>query len=828
MSQNRQYEDDMINFDIGQPNNSILPIDWFREACSEISSEQISSDFLQYGEMNGNITIRNKLANWLSNKYDNNITADQLFMTNGCTGALHLLFSKYSESGDTILVDNPSDFLTIDIFEEYGFDIERIDFNSDGVDIEMMDEKITKLNSDEKYRQGVLFYYTSPTYHNPTGVTISNKKRKLLAKLCDKHKNLFIIANEENHFISWDDSDYLPLADYHPKIISICSFSKILAPALRVGWIYQNTSLENYKDEYSFISGSSGLNHSCVLKASGGLNPIGYKFVEHVLDVDCIDGIIESIVGYLETNCTIMLEYMEQFNNIVYTKPKGGYYIWLKFKNINDTSEFLKYCEKSKVRFHPGMKFSDDNMHKSFIRLSFSYYNPSELITGLERLMDCVTRYNHINVMICGENDIRKHIMANDDMIIVNDITQLSPFNSVIVDLSDNTETSKLLQQLIRDKYNIPLIIGMKEIDDDTKKLIKEYQFLAPVTYISNFSDGYPLFVEFKKLANQLNQEWNITSQTNKSIELTNGSETITLVHNITDSDTYAKVCINYIYWILNCNNGYYSKMTNNIITIDTNKFIKLHKELPLKCYNHMIETVSNNSKINDIIVSFRNTKNNSFDVKLYKKETKLVSIDYDMLILSQLAKYINENYDMETIRMKINNITYDFKYTENSLWVELPSMDYVKNSNESIQELISMTTNILLLGICRYNYNDSYYLILEVQDCISFSSKIRDLLETITTLINCNMEENNESKYNIVFLNNNGTVGCNMIDIKCFNTMSVETTDDYYSYVSALEYYLYHFHKDYDRSLSLTINMKNKVVEMVYENNSNYIILSK
>ena len=849
-----QYDDassdNIINLGLGQPNNSILPIDWFQQTCSMMASDRFGptdddhSEFLQYGANSGYNEIKRKLATWLNKKYynENVITSDQLFMTNGCTSAIHLLISKYNESGDTILVDNPTYFIALNIFKEYGLDIEGIDFNSDGVEIEMMDEKITELNSNEKTRQGVLFYYTMPSYHNPTGVSISHKKRKLLAKLCDKHKNLYIIADETYSFLSWDENNLHPMADYHPKILSMSSFSKILAPALRVGWLYQNTNLENYKDEYSFISGESGLNCSSVLNSSGGLNPIGYKFVEYALEMDkegeyMIDSIIASTIGYLQTNCTIMLEYMDQFNNITYNRPTGGYFIWLKLKNITNTSDFLKYCEKSKVKFHPGIKFSTDNMYKSYIRLSFSYYNPSELITGLERLMDCVTRYNSINVMICGTNaNISKHVLSNNDMTLVNDISFLCPFNSVIVDVSNNMESSYLLHQLIKGKYNIPLIISIKELNDETKKLIREYQSFAPVIYINNFSEGNQLFVDFNKIINNIKSDWKITKSSvisqetgEQCLELTNGFETMKLVHNVSNSDSYALGCIAYIYWILNCNNGYYSKMTNNIITIDNYKLIKFNKEVPLKCYNHMLENVSNSCNENDIIGTFRINKNNSFDVKLYKKAQKLVSIDYDMKVLSILSNYIRENYDMETIEFNIYNNRYDFTYKKDSLWAELPTMEYVKTSDDSIHELIAQTTNISLLGICRYKYEsydmDEYYVVLEVRDSVLESPGTGDMLETITTLINCNLSDNDETKYNIIFLNNNYN---NTIDIRFFNTMSEESTNNYYSYIAALEYYLYNFHKNYDNSATLTINMKNKVVEMVYDDSINYIILSK
>jgi len=829
--------DDIINLGLGYPNNSILPIDWFQQVCGIMANDRFGmtdndhSDILQYGANSGYDAIKIKLASWLNDMMENDhdITSDQLFMTNGCTSALHILISKYNESGDTILVDNPTYFIALNVFKEYGLDVTGIDFNSDGVDVEMMDEKITELNSNEKTRQGVLFYYTVPSYHNPTGVTISHKKRKQLAKLCDKHKNLYIIADEVYSFLSWDEKKLAPMADYHPKIVSMGSFSKILAPALRVGWLYQNTTLENYKDEYSFISGDSGLNCSSVLNSSGGLNPIGYKIVEYALEIDkkgdrMIDTILASTIDYLQTNCNIMLEYMGQFNNIIYTRPTGGYFIWLKLKNINNATDFLKYCEKHKVKFHPGIKFSIENEYKSHIRLSFSYYNPSELITGLERLMDCVTRYNNINVMICGINaSIREQVLSNDDMTIVDDISLLSPFNSVIVDMTGN-----MLQQLIKSKSNIPLIIGMKEINDDMKKMIQEYKSLAPIIHINNFSEGNSLFVDFTKLLNHMNSDWEINIKSiseqlegEQLVELTNGYETMKLVHNVINSDTYAKGCIVYIYWIVNCTNGYYSKMTNNIINIDNHKIIKLNKDIPMKCYNHMLKNVSNSCKENEIIVTLKDNKNNSFDVKLYKKEATLVPINYDIQVLSVLSNYIRDNYCLETIIFNINNNSYNFMYKKDSLWAELPPMEYVKKSDDSIQELITMTTNMSLLGVCRYKYDDSYYLVLEVRDSVLAG----DMLDTISTLINCNNLDSDDIKYNIIFLNHNYN---NTIDIRFFNTMSVENTNDCYSYVAAFEYYMYHFENGYQDSLTLTINMNNKVVKMIYDNNINYIILSK
>ncbi len=898
--------DTMVNFGTGQPNNLNLPIEWFQSVCAKMSTDMFGStenehkQLLQYGAMSGYDDIKEKMAQWLTEKYYQNlkvndlfinhlVTPNQIFMTNGNSGALHLLMSKYTESTDNIIVENPTYFIAINIFKEYGLNVEGIDMESDGINLKDLENKIIELNSNEKYKQSVLFYYMIPTHHNPSGITTSHAKRKKLAELCDKYDNLYIIADEVYHFLTFDERyDFYPMADYHPKMLSLGSFSKILAPALRVGWIYQNTNLINYKNEYGFITGASSLNTSSVLDSAGGINPIGFKFVEYALDkgdnkTRPIDEIISKNIQYLKSNCDIMIEYLEQFKNISFIKPSGGYFIWLKLHTIKNTTDFLKICEMNKVKFHPGIKFTTDSSLGDCIRLSFSYYSPNDLILGLERLMDCVVKYNSINVKINGAsgklgNLIKKEIFNHKDFNYMGDIKRtfgstdfdgLIPYNTVLIDVTSNEGTSNLITFLLETKQYFPLIVGTTGLKEEVFKLIQTYSNYAPIAHITNFSEGIPLVRQFAKLSNGLTSQWkfNMTdihhvhkkdapSGTAKTIkgeicrevpiesirtgevigehilELTNGSEVIKIIHSVNNRDTFAKGCINYVYWILSQSNGFYTQMEPNLnlkvldYTNDTIGVATLNKDVPPPVINYLIKSIySSNNKLTK--VSFVKEEDSKYTSKLFEISNGQINpIDYCGYTLYKMVNYIYENFDTLEGTIGVDKESYKFKVSldnHNSM-VQLPSLSYVegKKKDSGINDLINQMTNLTLFGVGRYSFGNSNYLVLEIKDNI-FNS---DMLGTISTIIN--EEQPNKSKYNVVFINTNewslkdkGTLYIRYFD----SVTNEERTDNTLGCTAAFEYYLFHFVKNYKETKEVSIKLtNNKLVKLIYYQNNFYI----
>jgi len=889
--------DTMVNFGTGQPNNLNLPINWFQSACAKMSTDTFGIDknehnqLLQYGAIEGYDDIRIEMAKWLTKKYyshlnnkdlniNHQINPKNIFMTNGNTGALHFLLSKYNESSDYIIVENPTYFIAINMFKEYGLNVEGVNMDMDGVNLYDLENKIKELNANADTKQSVLFYYMIPTYHNPTGITTSHEKRKKIAELCKKYNNFYVIADEVYHFLSWDEqANYYPMADYHPKIISLGSFSKILAPALRVGWIYQNTELKTYCDTFGIVEGTSGLNTSAILDSCGGINPIGFKFVEYALEPDTdgirhIDKIIRTNIDKLSTGCEMMLEYLSQYNNIVYTKPEGGYFIWLEFKSVRNTNDFLKLCEKNKVKFHPGIKFSTDSSYLNCIRLSFSYYDPDDLIIGLERLMDSVVKYNSINVMLNGSTGklgtlIKKEILENKDFNYIGDIKKtlvksdfdgLIPYNSVIIDVSSDEGTYNLLSFLINEKIALPLIIGTTGLSEVTNELIKIYSKVCSVAHITNFSEGIPLFRKFAKLANELNIDWKFsmtdihhmhkkdspsgTAKTIKgeiirnvpinsirtgevigehSLVLSNGSEVLKLTHSVSNRNTFSKGCMNYIYWILTKSNGFYNSMDNdiesNIYDYLNDKIILVNvtKDLPHVLLSHIVNNFTNSYKEVTKIIFLKHMKDDKYQSQIFAKTNKTFElINYCAYSLLTAVNYIKENNDCESGKFYIDNNQYTFTSIDRFCMVRIPPATYLeeKSKDTYINDMINQMTNLVLYGVSRYTCDNSKYLLLELKDNI-FES---DILNTICSLINSEQQPN--MKFNIVFINSyfHTSENKNVINIRFFDTESNEVSDNGIGCSVAFEYYLYHFIKSYKESHKVTFKLINdKNIKLSY-----------
>jgi 2-aminoadipate transaminase len=874
-----------VNFGTGQPNNLNLPINWFQNVCLKMSSDSFGIDqnehgqLLQYGAIPGYNDIRYKMSEWLSEKYYSNLSvqlpnnthkilSNEIFMTNGNTGALQLILNKYCETSNVILVENPTYFIAINIFNEYGLNVHGVNMESDGINLYDLENKLMEINSDDE-KQEYVFLYLIPTHHNPTSITISHEKRIELAKLCDKYENFYIIADEVYHFLTFEDQGkYYPMADYHSKIISLGSFSKILAPALRVGWIYQNTRLLNYNNINGFINGPNSLMNSCVLDSSGGINPIGFKFIEYALNDKSINQIIETNNKFLRVNCDMMTSYLSQFENITYQKPEGGYFYWIKLNTISDTTPFLKFCEKNKVKFHPGIKFSSNSTFKNYIRLSFSYYSPSDLIIGLDRLMECVKKYNSLNVKIMGASG-KLGSLIKQELLSINDINYLGDIkrefnksdvdinNLIIIDVSSAEGTHNLLNLLIKENINVSLIIGTTGLLNETFKLIETYSLNNRVAHITNFSEGVPLIRQFAKLSNTLTSDWKFkitdihhkhkkdapsgTAKTIKNeiirdlhiesirtgeiigdhiLELSNGFESIKILHSVVNRNTFAKGCINYIYWILTQPNGYYTKMDNRLHIINKKYFndniliCVLNNDIPLSVKKYMVKYL--NSQYENLTkISLIYINNNICNCSFYQIiNSNIYNIKYCGYTAMEITKLLIKYYKITDGYLEIDNNKYRFKDDKENYMLKLPIVNTIESNSKDndINILIQQISNITLLGISRYRYENNNYLVCEVKNNIF---KI-DMLQTIATIINTELS----NKFNIIFINSNhwnsdkGT-----LSIRFFNqNNNEETSDNIFGCICGLEYYMYNFIKNYDKSKQINVRLINdKIISLIH-----------
>ena len=853
----------MVNLGVGQPDTSKLPIDWFNTTLQKIANDNLSSEILQYGSISGYETIRTKLANWLSKKIYNNVEykvdPDQLFMTNGNTGALQLIMNTMLENGDEIIIENPTYFLAKNMFDEYGLYINPVSMESDGINIEELEETICKVNNKLKeFPQNKIFLYTIPIHHNPTSITLSHEKRVQLARLCDKYQNFYVIADEVYHFLSFDNNlTVLPLADYHPNILSIMSFSKLIAPALRVGYIYQNTQHHKMNEDKFLLD---TFKKCAILDSSGSMNPLGYLFLEKAFDDGSIDKIINNNIKILSERCNIMCEFLDN-KKIKYMRPKGGYFLWLDLE-LDNTTKFLNFAMDYKVKFHAGIKFGD-TASSSYIRLSYSFYDSADLIIGLERLFEAYNIYSKIKISVCGSTGhlgslICTELQSNNDKYylyepITRDI-KINRSTDVIIDVSSNDGTNNLIKYLNKNNIFKPVIIGTTGLSGETLALIDEYSIKNPVALISNFSNGINTI---KKCITELNNlDWKFSlvekHHTNKKdspsgtakelatlinkeciiesireddniglheIKAQSYNEEIVLSHNALNRNIFAKGCIPYIDWILTKKHGLFHNMDyeypdyeiyvddDTTVLVTQNDYDYIYSIRGEKNIDYFVSIIElNNDNDNDSDTDIVN-----YELMIYNK--KLETIKYNLIVERSVAKYVNKYFN-KTEGNFINNKT-NFKFNKNKIELQViqPNNGILKDEfMNNVCSIVSQLSNLTVIGIGKYSHDD-LQLVIEVNENIT--NMDTDVLTALGSIIN-----SMDIKYNINFIYNNN----NKLYIRSYSKNTEKEVFNKSGCITALEYILYNY-VSYKPNFSTYVIGNDKFAYVMYNKKQYYYV---
>ena len=358
----------MIHLGIGQPSSHLLPLKEMETAAAHSLSNG-NNFFLAYGEASGNCNFRETLAEFLTSQYPEPVDPEQLLVTNGNSQALDLICTLFARSGDTVLVEEPSYFLALKIFADHKLNLVSIPVDDNGLMTDVLEEQLETLNP--------AFLYTIPTYHNPASVTLSLKRRQELIRICAQ-KNLLVVADEVYHFLNYSDEPPPPLGTWSNAcpLISLGSFSKILAPGLRLGWMH--TSKELVKK----ITGSG------LMVSGGGLNPFTSEIVNSVISLGFFKPHIQRLKNVYRQRLEIFCDQLRKHlpDKVVFKIPKGGYFIWVKFPKGIDTNSLRKAAQKQNVDFYPGTLFSHNKGLRNYLRLSFALYDEKILAEGAQRL----------------------------------------------------------------------------------------------------------------------------------------------------------------------------------------------------------------------------------------------------------------------------------------------------------------------------------------------------------------------------------------------------------------------------------------------------------
>jgi DNA-binding transcriptional MocR family regulator len=357
-----------INFGIGQPSADLLPVDVVRQA-SESFFDKAQPLELNYGVTQGDERFLDSLADFLSRGYGLPASADELFVTGGNSQALDLVSTVFAKPGDTVFVEEPSYFLAFQIFRDHGLNIVGIPVDDDGLCVDSLRRELESHNP--------AFLYTIPSYHNPGGQCTSAERREQIVTLAGE-QDFLIVADEVYQLLYYYDTPPPAYGSMAASecVVSLGSFSKILAPGMRLGWIQTSGDLR------------SELMASGFLNSGGSINHISSHIVRQTIDNGSLDSHIEKLRGVYRRRVEAMDDALRQhFGDIAeWTRPGGGYFFWLRFDESVDTTPIRKSARKAATGFQAGSVFSSKGQLNNYLRLSFAHYSEDDIREGIARL----------------------------------------------------------------------------------------------------------------------------------------------------------------------------------------------------------------------------------------------------------------------------------------------------------------------------------------------------------------------------------------------------------------------------------------------------------
>lgn len=360
-----------INLGLGQPSPQLLPLHLLREAAARRMSDQCDPLLLQYGAIQGPLGFREALAGLLERRTDVRADAAQLAVTGGTSAALSFVAQLFAKPGDTVVCSDPTYFLAHGIFESQGLLTFGVPLDDQGVRVDVLEDALAS------GRVKPALVYCIPSFHNPTGVTLAPERAARLVELAVQY-DFLIVADEPYPMLHGGDTSPPVMMAYDQgrgRVLSLGSFSKILGPGLRLGWLH---AAEERIEQFC--------QHGA-LRSGGGLNPIATALVHDLIERGDLERHIDQLRATFSTRRAALHDALrETFPSLEFAVGDGGYFVWLTFGPEVDANALTEHAESFGVRFTAGSRCAVDADLRRNIRLCFAFYEPDELREGVARL----------------------------------------------------------------------------------------------------------------------------------------------------------------------------------------------------------------------------------------------------------------------------------------------------------------------------------------------------------------------------------------------------------------------------------------------------------
>ncbi|OPJ56525.1 MocR-like pyridoxine biosynthesis transcription factor PdxR [Alkalithermobacter paradoxus] len=370
---NPSLKKESITFDSGTPSLDIFPIDNFKKAIN-MSLENEGSKLFEYVDGLGYLKLRKCICDYLKS-LDINSNEERIQIISGAQQGIDIICKSLIGYGDVIFTEQPTYNGALDIFKSKGAKIVQIPLLEDGIDIGILKQKLEKLKPK--------FIYLMPNYQNPTGISYSKYKKEKIIKLA-KEYNFYIIEDDflsDFKFYS-NDNKTLKYYDKYDKIIYIKSFSKILMPGLRIGFMDIPTDL---------IAKVSWAKHSSDISTSSLVQGALYYYMKY-FDWNVHLSNLEKIYKIRFDKAKYLIENSFK-GKLEYINTQGGINFFLGLPKGYSSVDFRNYLSSYGVFILPGRHFFDNQIEDRFFRINIASTDEREIEKGFEIINSNLTYF---------------------------------------------------------------------------------------------------------------------------------------------------------------------------------------------------------------------------------------------------------------------------------------------------------------------------------------------------------------------------------------------------------------------------------------------------
>jgi 2-aminoadipate transaminase len=361
----------MISFAGGLPAPETFPAADLKDIACEIL-EHHGADGLQYGTTEGDPLLRKMLVE-RHKRQGLELTTDNLIITTGSQQAIDLIAKIFIDPGDYILCGLPSYLGGLNAFTVYGARLKGISLDGEGMNPDELEETVIHLR---ELGKKLKFIYVIPDFQNPAGITIPESRRIRIIEIAEKY-DLLIVEDSPYREVRFEGNPQKMMyqLDKTGRVISLCTFSKIFAPGFRVGWVLGHPEI---------------IDRIVMAKQTADLctSPFVQKILAAYLEKGLLEKNLEKTIILYRERRDYMIKCLKKYmpDQVKWTEPEGGLFLFVSLPEKTDADQIFRKAIEKNVAFVSGSTFFCNGSGKNTMRLNFSYSDPEQIETGIQRL----------------------------------------------------------------------------------------------------------------------------------------------------------------------------------------------------------------------------------------------------------------------------------------------------------------------------------------------------------------------------------------------------------------------------------------------------------